>query len=66
MMIDSKVSCGAPMELLLINPRCPKRHADAGEAENIWPRFCADFERGSPQPLYREAGVVALAGSISF
>jgi radical SAM superfamily enzyme YgiQ (UPF0313 family) len=48
---------------------CPERYAPladaviAGEAEYIWPRFCADFERGAPHPLYREAGVVALCNS---
>jgi radical SAM superfamily enzyme YgiQ (UPF0313 family) len=48
---------------------CPERYADAadtviaGEAEYIWPRFCADFGRGSVQPLYRETGAVALADS---
>ena len=48
---------------------CPERYtvdADtviAGEAEYIWPQFCADFERGAPRPLYRETGVVALADS---
>jgi len=48
---------------------CPERYTEladavvAGEAEYIWPRFCADYERGAPQPLYREAGVVALADS---
>ena len=48
---------------------CPERYealADtvvAGEAEYVWPRFCADLERGSPAALYRESGVVALADS---
>lgn len=48
---------------------CPERYAAdadtviAGEAEYIWPQFCADFERGAPRPLYRETGVVALADS---
>lgn len=35
----------------------------AGEAEYIWKEFCDDFERGTPQPLYRESGVVSLADS---
>lgn len=35
----------------------------AGEAEYIWPEFCRDMERGTPKPLYRETGVVALADS---
>jgi radical SAM superfamily enzyme YgiQ (UPF0313 family) len=45
---------------------CPERyegHADvivSGEAENIWPRFCADFVRGAPERLYRETGLVKL------
>jgi len=48
---------------------CPERYeglADtvvAGEAEYVWPRFCRDVERGRPEPLYREAGVVSLADS---
>ncbi|MBI4189286.1 MAG: radical SAM protein [Betaproteobacteria bacterium] len=48
---------------------CPERYttdADtvvAGEAEYIWPQFCADYERGSPRPLYCETGVVALTDS---
>lgn len=35
----------------------------AGEAEHIWPQFCADFAAGAPQPLYRETGTVALTES---
>ncbi len=48
---------------------CPERYtglADsivAGEAEYIWPRFCADFEAGRAAPLYRETGEVDLADS---
>ncbi|HSC95818.1 MAG TPA: radical SAM protein [Burkholderiales bacterium] len=48
---------------------CPERYAEladaviAGEAEYVWPRFCADFEGGAPQALYRETGVVSLADS---
>jgi radical SAM superfamily enzyme YgiQ (UPF0313 family) len=48
---------------------CPERYegvADAvvaGEAERIWPRFCADFAAGTPQALYRETGTVALTES---
>ncbi len=48
---------------------CPERYeglADAvisGEAERIWPRFCADFEAGAAQALYREDGVINLADS---
>ncbi|MFN7087621.1 MAG: radical SAM protein, partial [Burkholderiales bacterium] len=48
---------------------CPERYAAqcdtviAGEAEYLWPRFCADFERGTPLALYRETGTVALADS---
>jgi len=38
-------------------------HVVAGEAEYIWPRFCADLERGNPQKLYRETGVVRLEDS---
>ncbi|MCC6202021.1 MAG: B12-binding domain-containing radical SAM protein [Gammaproteobacteria bacterium] len=48
---------------------CPERYqgiADtviSGEAEYIWPRFCADFTAGTAQPLYREEGTVDLADS---
>lgn len=48
---------------------CPEQYAEhadtviAGEAEYIWPAFCRDFEAGSPQPLYRETGVVRLEDS---
>jgi radical SAM superfamily enzyme YgiQ (UPF0313 family) len=48
---------------------CPEEYqglADtviAGEAEYVWPRFCADFERGAPQPLYREPDHVRLEDS---
>lgn len=48
---------------------CPERYAEiadvviAGEAEYIWPKFCADFETAAPRPLYRETGTVALADS---
>ncbi len=35
----------------------------AGEAEYIWPRFCADFESGTPRALYRENGEVSLLDS---
>lgn len=48
---------------------CPERYetlADtviAGEAEDIWRHFCEDYERGSPRPLYRETGTVAMKRS---
>ncbi|HWI12832.1 MAG TPA: radical SAM protein, partial [Burkholderiales bacterium] len=48
---------------------CPERYAGkahavvAGEAEYVWPRFCADFMQGVARPLYRETGVVALDDS---
>ena len=35
----------------------------SGEAENIWPQFCADFQRGEAKALYRETGTVELAQS---
>lgn len=38
-------------------------HVVAGEAEYIWPRFCADLARGAPQALYRETGNVRLEDS---
>ncbi len=33
-----------------------------GEAEGIWPRLLADFERGALQPLYENAAAPALDG----
>ncbi len=48
---------------------CPEQYehlADAvicGEAEQIWPRFCADFEAGSARALYREEGTIDLRTS---
>ncbi|HKB00652.1 MAG TPA: radical SAM protein [Gemmataceae bacterium] len=48
---------------------CPEEYADiadtvvAGEAEYVWPRFCADFEKGCPGELYRETQSVDLAES---
>jgi radical SAM superfamily enzyme YgiQ (UPF0313 family) len=48
---------------------CPEEYFDladtvaAGEAEYIWPRFCADFEAGHPRALYRESGEVSLHDS---
>lgn len=48
---------------------CPEVYAPladavvAGEAEYIWKEFCGDFARGTPRPLYRETGTVALADS---
>ncbi|HSP34155.1 MAG TPA: radical SAM protein [Thermoanaerobaculia bacterium] len=47
----------------------PEQYADiadsvvAGEAEMIWPEFCADFEAGHPQKLYRETREVSLHDS---
>ncbi|HEY5899602.1 MAG TPA: radical SAM protein [Burkholderiales bacterium] len=48
---------------------CPEQYAGladhviAGEAEYIWPRFCADLERGQAERLYLEQGVVRLEDS---
>ena len=48
---------------------CPEQYenlADSvicGEAEQIWPRFCADFEAGHAAPLYRESGTIDLGTS---
>jgi radical SAM superfamily enzyme YgiQ (UPF0313 family) len=48
---------------------CPEAYRDladtvvAGEAEYVWPRFCADFEKGRPAALYRETGTVDPADS---
>ncbi len=38
-------------------------HVIAGEAEYIWPRFCADLQGGAAQALYRETGNVKLEDS---
>lgn len=35
----------------------------AGEAEYVWPRFCADYLAGAPQAVYAEKSVVDLADS---
>lgn len=46
---------------------CPEEYdgvADTvicGESEYAWPRFCADFEKGRAEELYRETGTVDLA-----
>jgi len=46
---------------------CPEEYetlADAvvaGEAENIWPQFCLDFEASRPQKLYMESGNVDMS-----
>jgi len=48
---------------------CPEEYLDladsvvAGEAEYVWPRFCADFESGSFEKIYRETGNVDLGDS---
>ena len=48
---------------------CPERFANladfvvAGEAERIWPQFCADLASGVPQALYQESDTVALTES---
>jgi radical SAM superfamily enzyme YgiQ (UPF0313 family) len=48
---------------------CPEQYADiadtvvAGEAEYIWPQFCADYEAGAPKALYKECGEVSLHDS---
>jgi radical SAM superfamily enzyme YgiQ (UPF0313 family) len=45
---------------------CPEEYVDVadtivcGEAEYVWPRFCANFEKGCAEPLYRETGTVEL------
>lgn len=48
---------------------CPEEYtgvADtviAGEAESIWPQFCADFEKSVPQKLYQQTDEVDLTQS---
>ena len=48
---------------------CPEEYAAiadtvvAGEAEYVWPQFCADYEAGAAKPLYKECGEVSLHDS---
>jgi radical SAM superfamily enzyme YgiQ (UPF0313 family) len=48
---------------------CPEEYAGladtvvAGEAEYLWPRFCADLAAGVPAKLYQETGNVRLEDS---
>jgi radical SAM superfamily enzyme YgiQ (UPF0313 family) len=48
---------------------CPERyleHCDTiifGEAEEIWPAFCKDYEAGKPQSTYTESGAIPLLQS---
>ncbi|MBI2340684.1 MAG: radical SAM protein [Deltaproteobacteria bacterium] len=35
----------------------------SGEAENIWPKFCADLSAGRPERLYRETETVDITTS---
>jgi len=48
---------------------CPEHYATladsviAGEAEEIFPKFCRDFEADDAKKLYHETGTVALTGS---
>jgi radical SAM superfamily enzyme YgiQ (UPF0313 family) len=48
---------------------CPEEYLEvadtvvAGEAEYVWPRFCADLEAGVSKKLYRETGNVRLEDS---
>ncbi|MBI4411963.1 MAG: B12-binding domain-containing radical SAM protein [Deltaproteobacteria bacterium] len=35
----------------------------SGEAENIWPKFCADFVSGHPEKLYRETETIDITKS---
>jgi radical SAM superfamily enzyme YgiQ (UPF0313 family) len=48
---------------------CPEEYREladtviAGEAEYLWPRFCADLEAGRTHKLYRETGHVELEDS---
>ncbi len=49
---------------------CPEEYegfADtvvSGEAEYIWPQFCADFNAGKSERLYKETGEVNLSDSL--
>lgn len=48
---------------------CPEEYPNvvdtviAGEAEKIWPEFCADFEAKQPQNFYEETGEIDLSTS---
>jgi radical SAM superfamily enzyme YgiQ (UPF0313 family) len=48
---------------------CPEEYREiadtvvAGEAEYMWPKFCADFAAGAPGAVYRETGNVKLEDS---
>ncbi|MEX2517517.1 MAG: radical SAM protein [Gammaproteobacteria bacterium] len=48
---------------------CPERYTKlahtvvSGEAEYIWPAFCADFLAGKAEDLYQESGIVAIEDS---
>lgn len=48
---------------------CPEKYTElcdsviAGEAEYIWPRFCADYQSRRTDTLYKESGDVALTDS---
>src|SRR5512134_2169974 len=48
---------------------CPEEYHEladtvvTGEAEHLWPRFCADLEAGRSHKLYRETGNVRLEDS---
>jgi radical SAM superfamily enzyme YgiQ (UPF0313 family) len=58
---DCHVVVGGPYASL-----CPEEYRDVadtvicGEAEYTWPRFCADFEKGHAESIYRETGSVEL------
>jgi radical SAM superfamily enzyme YgiQ (UPF0313 family) len=49
---------------------CPEEYASiadsvvAGEAEYIWPRFCADFEAGAPKALYGDIYILNPHGDV--
>lgn len=48
---------------------CPEYYTEladtvvSGEAEHIWPQFCADFMVGTPQKLYKETDKIDLTES---
>lgn len=48
---------------------CPEEYTEladtviSGEAEYMWPQFCADFKKGTPKQLYQETGEVNLKDS---
>ncbi|MBN2525380.1 MAG: radical SAM protein [Deltaproteobacteria bacterium] len=60
------VVCGGPSVT-----QSPERWEDfsdvliMGEAENVWPQFCRDFQKGAYRNKYQEHGVISLANGVT-